>query len=54
MSTTETPGHTCGTGEKSNHNNIYKTITDELERRGIQDLTSVPGAEVSLSGGATD
>ena len=53
-STAETPGYTCGAGEKSNHNNIYETIADELERRGIQDLASVPGAEVSLGGGATD
>lgn len=54
LSTAETPGDACGAGEKSRHNNIYETIADEPERRGIQDLASIPGAEVSLSGGAAD
>lgn len=50
----ETPGDACGAGEKSRHDNVYETIADEPPRRGIQDLASVPSAEVSLSGGAAD
>jgi len=53
-STTETPGDACGVGEKSRHNKVYKTIADKPARRGIQDLVSVPSAEVSLSGSAID
>jgi hypothetical protein len=50
----ETPGDACGAGEKSRHDNVYETIADKPARRGIQDLASVPSAEVSLSGGAAD
>jgi hypothetical protein len=50
----ETPGDAFGAGEKSRYDNVYETIADKPARRGIQDLASVPSAEVSLSGGAAD
>lgn len=53
-SITETPGDACGAGEESRHDNVHETIAGEPARRGIQDLASIPSAEVSLSGGAAD
>jgi len=50
FSTTETPADACGVGKKSRYDDVYKAIADELARRGIQDLASVPSARVFLSG----
>jgi hypothetical protein len=50
----ESSGNARGAGEKSRHNNVYEAIVDEPARRGIQDPTSIPNAEVSLSGVVVD
>jgi hypothetical protein len=48
--TAESPGDARGACEKSRHDTVYETIADEPARRQIQDLVSIPNAEVSLSG----